>query len=656
MDAQFLLHISHNAGVYVAAAGAHQNAGQRGQAHAGVHALAGFDRGDGAAVAQMAGDHLQIAAVQVLSSRHAHIAVAGAVRAIAADGVLSIHLIGNAVHIRLGGHGLMERGVEHNHVGDLLAKYSLGAAQALHGAMLCTGSQRCDLFDFVGDGIGDDLRFGKELGALHHAVTDGGNLALVFHHSALARGHHFDHLHERLRVRGERHLLAPFAAVGLGGDLAAFNADALAQTFAQHAFVRHINELIFQRAGTAVDDQNFHSFFFLQTFQMPAFLIQQALFFLIPLLYNGKNSFARHEKGFMLKIVGIVAEYDPFHAGHAWQIQQAREAGARAVVCDEPFRSPAGRIRSVPHPGAGAGGTGGRRRIWCCPARSLRHVERRGFAAAGVHLLSMLGCVDTLCFGAETPDPELLHRTAQTLRRPEFQREMRHALRQGGGFCRSPSCCGRSRSAGRGSSAGQPNNILGVEYCKAIQAQKSPLQVFALARRGAAHGEATPGDGFASASALRTLFQAEGADAMSPYVPAACLPLYLQAQSEGLFHDPTAGSIAILSRLRGLSAQGSASCPRRERRPGAPPVPEHPVRGEPACPLRRFEDQALRPRPAAPAGSGRRAGVRKADPALSPYLHVLGASEQGLAVLKTAKETAHLPSHLWPGCGTSRRL
>ena len=54
-------------------------------------------------------------------------------------------------------------------------------------------------------------------------------------------------------------------------------------------------------------------------------------------------------------------------------------------------------------------------------------LSAEGFAAAGVHLLSMLGCVDTLCFGAETPDPELLHRTAQTLRRPEFQREMRHA-------------------------------------------------------------------------------------------------------------------------------------------------------------------------------------------------------------------------------------
>ena len=35
----------------------------------------------------------------------------------------------------------------------------------------------------------------------------------------------------------------------------------------------------------------------------------------------------------MLKIVGIIAEYDPFHAGHAWQIARARQAGAEAVVC-----------------------------------------------------------------------------------------------------------------------------------------------------------------------------------------------------------------------------------------------------------------------------------------------------------------------------------
>ena len=346
----------------------------------------------------------------------------------------------------------------------------------------------------------------------------------------------------------------------------------------------------------------------------------------------------------MLKSVGIIAEYDPFHAGHAWQIQQARQAGARAVVCVmSPSVVQRGGFALFPTPvRVRAALAGGADLVLSLPA-PYATLSAEGFAAAGVHLLSMLGCVDTLCFGAETPDPELLHRTAQTLRRPEFQREMRHALRQGGGFAAARAAAAEAVQPGAAALLASPNNILGVEYCKAIQAQKSPLQVFALARRGAAHGEATPGDGFASASALRTLFQAEGADAMASYVPAACLPLYLQAQSEGLFHDPTAGSIAILSRLRGLSAQDLL------RVRGVNEGLEHrlyqSIQSAVSLPAlyadlktKRYAHARLR-RLVLDAALG----YGKQIPALPPYLHVLGASEQGLAVLKTAKETALLP-------------
>ena len=228
------------------------------RAHAGVDALAVFHGGDGAAVAQVARDHLQVAAAQVLRGGHADIAVAGAVRAVAADGVFLIHLIRHAVNVRLGGHGLVEGGVEHDDVGHVGAEHGLGAAQALHVGEVVHRGQGGDLLDLVDDGVGDDLRLGEELGALHDAVADGGNLALVLDDGALARGHHFDHLHERFGMGGEGHFLAPLAALGLVRDFAALDADALAQAFAQHALVRHVDELVLQRAGTTVDHQNFH--------------------------------------------------------------------------------------------------------------------------------------------------------------------------------------------------------------------------------------------------------------------------------------------------------------------------------------------------------------------------------------------------------------
>ena len=51
-------------------------------------------------------------------------------------------------------------------------------------------SQRGDLFDLVDDGVGHDLALGKELRALHHAMADGADLALVSNYGALAGGHH----------------------------------------------------------------------------------------------------------------------------------------------------------------------------------------------------------------------------------------------------------------------------------------------------------------------------------------------------------------------------------------------------------------------------------------------------------------------------------
>lgn len=103
-----------------------------------------------------------------------------------------------------------------------------------------------------------------------------------------------------------------------------------------------------------------------------------------------------------------------------------------------------------------------------------------------------------------------------------------------------------------------PNDILGVEYCKALLRQHSALVPLALPRRGAAHDaplDAAPGR-YASASALRALVRAGGAAALAPHVPPACLRLYMQAEAEGDILDGRAFGIAVLSRLRAMDAAG----------------------------------------------------------------------------------------------------
>ena len=101
-------------------------AGEGPQAHGGVHALAVHHGGEAGAVAQVAADDPAVLGIaQHVDGPGGDVAVAGAVEAVAADVVLLIVLVGDGVDVGLGGHGHMEGGVEHGHLGrlghDLLA-------------------------------------------------------------------------------------------------------------------------------------------------------------------------------------------------------------------------------------------------------------------------------------------------------------------------------------------------------------------------------------------------------------------------------------------------------------------------------------------------------------------------------------------------------
>ena len=104
-----------------------------------------------------------------------------------------------------------------------------------------------------------------------------------------------------------------------------------------------------------------------------------------------------------------------------------------------------------------------------------------GFAAEGVRILSSF--CDRLCFGAETADKDLLIATAKALLSDEFKASLRQQLDQGLSF---PAA--RQAALGAvGSILETPNNILAVEYCKAILSQNSEMQPYPILREGSYH-------------------------------------------------------------------------------------------------------------------------------------------------------------------------
>ena len=260
-----------------------------------------------------------------------------------------------------------------------------------------------------------------------------------------------------------------------------------------------------------------------------------------------------------MKFAGIIAEYDPFHSGHAWQLQAARRMGAGTVAValscgltqrGAPPLLPEG-VRAAAALDAGAG------LVFALPAPwAMSGAE--SFARAGVALLAAAGC-DALVFGAEDPDPARLTAAARVLASPDYRAALQGQLAAGArNFAAARQAAVRQAAPGAhlDQLLDRPNNNLAVEYCKAILELDAGLTPVPLPRQGANHGDPEAAGRYASASALRALWHREGPGALAPYVPAAALARYRAAFAAGEYTDPRAVSLAALSRLRARAGAG----------------------------------------------------------------------------------------------------
>lgn len=251
-----------------------------------------------------------------------------------------------------------------------------------------------------------------------------------------------------------------------------------------------------------------------------------------------------------MDFTGIVAEYDPFHNGHAAQLAAVRAAGAQCIaVCMSsgavqrggvPILPESVRVRAALDAGADL--------VVALPAPYACATAEQ-FAAAGVHLLAALGC-DTLAFGAETPDAAALLDTARLLDGEELNARIRQNLATGMTYAAARAAAADALHPGTGGLLRTPNNILGIEYCKSILAQGAALTPLALPRLGAAHGGGRPGEHngipMASASYLRSLTVED----WEPYVPPRAAALYTRAAAAGLLADGSKFEVAVLALLR----------------------------------------------------------------------------------------------------------
>jgi predicted nucleotidyltransferase len=264
-----------------------------------------------------------------------------------------------------------------------------------------------------------------------------------------------------------------------------------------------------------------------------------------------------------MKTAGIVAEFDPFHSGHALLLAQARQLGAThiAVIMSESFTQrgepavfgAAARCRAAM--ACGADLVLGLPLPWSCAAAEI-------FARGAVSSLAALGSVDMLCFGSESADIPLLTRAAQAFASLDGSAELKEALAGGVSYPRARAQAlaglGHAELARLG-----PNDILAAEYIKALRRAGSGIIPAAVKRAGSPHDSGLPdGGGPASASAIRELLRAGETEKALSFVPEAASGIYRREIAQGLGPlDFGAWELAALSRLRAMDARDFARLP-----------------------------------------------------------------------------------------------
>ena len=217
-----------------------------------------------------------------------------------------------------------------------------------------------------------------------------------------------------------------------------------------------------------------------------------------------------------MNVVGIIAEYNPFHEGHAYQIQKAKEqCGAEfaVVVMNGDFVQRGEPAIFDKYTRTKEALLGGADLIFELPVR-FGLSSAGDFAMGGVLALNALPFVTHLCFGTETGyiTPLLQAATFLCDEPDSYRTRVKHFVKQGILYPKARSLALAAESGLPTQTWDSPNNILGLEYCVALQKLHSKIKPFTIRREGQGyHDNDTPAlSDFPSATFLREKIRKAG--------------------------------------------------------------------------------------------------------------------------------------------------
>lgn len=342
-----------------------------------------------------------------------------------------------------------------------------------------------------------------------------------------------------------------------------------------------------------------------------------------------------------METVGIIAEYNPFHTGHAYHIAETRqlfqeETAVVAVMSGNWVQRGECAItdkwtRTEMALAGGADLVLELPTVWAT-------ASAEGFARGAVAILAATGLVHVLSFGSESGEIIRLRELAQCLNSPEFSAALRRELRP---KCSFAQCRRRAAAALLGEETAalldSPNNNLGVEYLRFLPPDMEPVTI---PRRGSGHDSPVEEDGFRSASLLRQRLRAEEVTGVSPF---------LSLPWKGEAADMKYLERALIAQLRSITLEEAEALPdsgdglaarllyaARQTASLEELYTLTKTRTYAHARVRRLALYAL-------------LGLREENrPTAPPYIRVLGFNHRGRELLRKMNQTASLPFFVKP--------
>ena len=262
-----------------------------------------------------------------------------------------------------------------------------------------------------------------------------------------------------------------------------------------------------------------------------------------------------------MEVSAIIAEYNPFHNGHKYHIEETRRRGATHIIAvmsgntvqrgdisvfDKHFRAKcaaengADLVVELPYP-------------FSCSCAEI-------FAKGAVSIITRLGVVDTLSFGVETDNSFLLKNAAEASEALREDEEIKRLVSSGLSYPKAFENACRIRFGDETAECfTTPNNTLAIEYIKALSEEKSNIVPMAIERKNVGHDEMNMENGFASASMTRQLLaQGESTENILPYKLLKETPHFLKLMDKAVLISLSSKSVEELEQVPDISHEAAA--------------------------------------------------------------------------------------------------